>query len=233
MKKMLVIIMMVFMAGLLEGSEVSVSVDVASAYVFRGATFNDGLVVQPGLEVAGLVTFGVWGNLDIDDYDGALEDGQFSELDIYASYDLPLDLDPLGLSVGYTEYLYPSGGGDADREISLSAGFDFIFSPSLAVFYGIDGGIEEMLYIELGLGHEFPISSEINGEVSIALGYVDPDGGDAGFSHADVSASVSYKCLSVGVTSVARIDKDVLPDVEDGGSYDAELVGSLGVGFKF
>ncbi|MDP6631544.1 MAG: MltA-interacting MipA family protein, partial [Kiritimatiellia bacterium] len=43
-------------------AEASVSLDVASAYVFRGATLNDGLVLQPGLEISGLpVTLGVWG----------------------------------------------------------------------------------------------------------------------------------------------------------------------------
>ncbi|HMA84159.1 MAG TPA: hypothetical protein VKN73_00520, partial [Desulfosalsimonadaceae bacterium] len=48
--------------------------DVVSAYVWRGITFNDGLVVQPYVDVAAGNGFAinVWGNYDIDDYDNTL-----------------------------------------------------------------------------------------------------------------------------------------------------------------
>ena len=78
---------MVMVGSALYAADASLSVDVASAYVFRGATFNDGVVVQPGLELGGLggLSVGVWGNLDVDDYSGRLAGGEFSELDIYGS----------------------------------------------------------------------------------------------------------------------------------------------------
>ena len=230
----LAVMMSVVSVGLAGESEVSASVDVASAYVFRGSTFNDGLVAQPGVEVSSLpFTFGVWGNLDIDDYDDSLEGGEFSEIDLYGSYDLPLEFDPLGLSVGYTEYTYPSGGGDADREVLLTAALDVILSPSVGVFLGVDGGIKDSTYIELGVEHEFEISDDFGCTLAAALGYLDPDEGKSGLSHADISASLSYGLFSAGVTHVARIDDDVLVDSEDDGSYDAEVVGSVGVGSDF
>jgi uncharacterized protein (TIGR02001 family) len=203
-------------------AEASVSLDVASAYVFRGATLNDGLVLQPGLEVSGLpVTLGVWGNFDIDDNDGALEENEFSEIDIYASYDIPVDA--LDLSVGYTEYTYP-GGGVADREVSLSAGFDVALAPSVAVYYGIDGGIEDSIYAEVGIGHELTIGLAV--ELGATVGYADPDGGESGFSHYTASLGTSLGCLGVSVTYIGEIDDDVL-------ETDTDVVGMLSVAKDF
>jgi uncharacterized protein (TIGR02001 family) len=232
--------------------EVSMAVDLASAYVFRGSTFNDGAVLQPGVEVGGLpITVGVWANLDIADYDGAANDGQFSEIDIYASYDIPIPVKGLSVSVGYCEYTYPGSGGDpaasiddtgaaaaegtfgeSDREISLSLGFDTILAPSVAINYGIDGGIEKLLYVEAGISHGLELGA-VGVELGVALGYVNPDEGEAGFSHVNTSISCSYKMLSAGVTVVSRIDEDVLPDVEDGGSYDVGVYGTVGVSHSF
>ena len=236
MKKATAVVLAVLagVSGMAVGADVSVSLDLASAYVFRGSTLNDGFVVQPGLEVSGLpVTIGVWGNLDIDDYDDALDSGEFSEIDIYASYGLPLDIESVGFSVGCCEYTYPSGGGEADREVSLSAELDMLLSPSLDIHYGIDGAIDRTLYAELGIGHEIGLSEKVTLAVSAALGYLDPDEGESGFSHADLSLGIGCGLLSVGVTYIAQIDDDVLPDVEDGGSYDTEFVATAGIATDF
>jgi len=135
MKKITCIVLMTVMAAYAM-AEAEVTVDVASAYVFRGVTFNDSAVLQPGLSASGLpVDLSVWGNLDLADYDDAgLESGQFTEIDLAASYDIPLKLDPLGLSVGYTEYVYPSVGGDADREVSAGASLGVPLEPSITVY---------------------------------------------------------------------------------------------------
>ena len=235
MKKILAGMMIVMLMGMTAvtglGAEASLTLDVASAYVFRGATFNDGFVFQPGLEVSGLpVDLGVWANLDIDDYDGAVEDGQFSEIDLYGSYTLPIEGPEI--SIGYTEYTYPNGG-EADREVTLGAGLDVPLAPSISVNYGLDGGIEKSLYIEFGLGHEIAVSDELSIDVSGALGYLSPDEGDDGFSHYMATLGVSYAMVYGSVSYVGQIDDDVLPDVEDGGPYDVELFGLLGVGLDF
>jgi uncharacterized protein (TIGR02001 family) len=233
-----------------EAAEASAGVDVASAYVFRGVTFNDGLVAQPYLEVSGLpIDLGVWANFDIDDYDGAANDGQFSEIDLYASYAVPIEA--FDLSIGYTEYTYPGSGGDpevtlgamgeaeaegtfgeSDREVSVSAGLDVPLAPSVGVYYGLDGGIEDDMYVEASVGHDIEMD-EVSLSLGATVGYVNPDADDAedGFSHYTVSASLSYAMLSAGVTYIGQIDDDVLPDGP--GAYDAEVVGTIGIAYDF
>lgn len=214
--------------GAAVAAEASVSVDVAGAYVFRGATFNDGLVVQPGLEVSGLpIDIGVWANLDIDDYDGAVADGEFSEIDVYGSYSLPIE--GVDISLGYTEYTYPGGGAEADREVSVSTGLDVILDPSLAVFYGFEGGIEESWYAEAAVGHAFDLTDALRLELGATVGYMNPNTGESGFSHFTASATAGYGIVSAGVTYVGQIDDDVLPDVEDGGVYDTEVYAVLAI----
>jgi uncharacterized protein (TIGR02001 family) len=208
-------------------AEATVGLDVASAYVFRGVTFNDGLVAQPYVEVAGLpVTFGVWANFDIDDYDGALDDGQFSEVDLYASYDLPLGEDsPVSASVGYTEYLYPQGT-EADREIGLSVGLNAPLSPAIGVYYGLDGGIEESIYADFSVGQDVELSEDAVLSLGAVVGYVEPDVGESGFSHYEVSAGVAFGFISADITYIGEIDDDVL-------MTDTEVVGAIRTSFTF
>jgi hypothetical protein len=213
--------------------DATVGADLATAYVFRGATFNDGLVLQPYAEIGGLpVTLSVWGNMDIDDYDGALKDGEFSEIDLAAAYVLPLGLEALEVSTGYTEYLYPGSETEADREISLGFALDLPLSPSLSVFYGLDGGIEKSLHAEFGIGHTFEID-KLTLELAALIAYEDPDGGESGFSYFTASVSAGYAMLSASLTYVGQIDDDVLPDVADGGSYDVEVYGTIGISHAF
>ncbi len=225
--KWVVVLVITACASVGMAAEASVSLDVASAYVFRGATFNDGLVLQPGLEVGGLpATLGVWGNFDIGDYDETLEESEFSEIDLYASYSIPVEA--LDLSVGYTEYVYPNAEAIADREISLSAGLDLPLAPSVAVYYGIDGGIEDSIYAEVGVGHDFTIGEDLGVELGATVGYADVDGGESGFSHFTASVGASYGCVGASVTYVGEMEDDILGD-----AYDVDLVGMLSVGHDF
>ncbi len=233
MKMMAIVVAGMTAASMLIAADASLSVDFASAYVFRGATFNDGFVVQPGLEVGGLggLSIGAWGNLDIDDYDGAVADGQFQEVDLYGSYAIPCEV--LDLSIGYTEYTYPSGGGDADREVGISAGFCAGLDFGASVFYGVDGGIEDSLYVELSAGKSFELTDMVGLDLGATVGYASPDEGEDGFSHYTASLGLSIASVSAGVTYIGQIDEDVLPDVEDGGAYDVEVVGTIGAGIEF
>lgn len=215
-----------------DGASVSLSADLASAYVFRGATFNDGAVLQPGIEVGGLpVTVGVWGNFDLDDYDGALNDTQFSEIDIYGSYTLPVEA--VELSVGYCEYTYPGAEAEADKEAQFSMSIPVVLTPSISLNYGVDGGIEKSLYVEAGISHEFAPVGEVTMGMEASAGYLDPDGGESGFSHYTVSASAAYSIFSLGLNYVGQIDEDVLPDTEDGGLYDVGFYATLGISKEF
>ena len=228
--------------GALFAAEAKITADFVSAYVFRGATLNDGTVFQPGLSVSSMAgesvpfSVGVWGNLDIDDYDGTLDDGQFSELDLYATVAVPMpeEADYIGLEAGYTEYTYPGGDAEADRELSLAIDFDVPSKPKLAAYYGVDGGIDKNLYLELGVSHEMTLTdSDIGISFGADLGYADPDVGESGFSHYNLDLGLSYKIFVASVTYVGQIDDDVLPDVEDGGSYDTDVYGTLGIVYGF
>jgi uncharacterized protein (TIGR02001 family) len=236
MKKMItgVAAAALLVAGVAVGAEVGVTLDVASAYVFRGDTFNDGPVVQPGLEVAlphGL-TLGVWGNIDVDDYDEQLEKGQFSEVDIYASYALPLDL--LDISIGYTEYAYPGAEGKADREVGIEYGYDLgLAEVGLGVFYGVDGGIKKSLFAELSASRSLDLSEGVSLDLGASVGYLNPDEGESGFSGYSLSAGLTHGILTASVTYYGQIDDEVLVDVEEGGTYDVEVVGMLGLELAF
>jgi len=236
MKKMItgVAVAAMMVAGVALAAEVDVTVDVASAYVFRGETFNDGVVVQPGLEVAlpyGL-TVGVWGNIDIDDYDGTLEKNQFSEIDVYVSYALPIDL--LDISIGYTEYTFPGAEGKADREVGIEYGYEVAgVEVGLGVFYGLDGGIKKNLYAELTLATSYELIDGVSLDLGASAGYLNPDEGKSGFSGYSLGAGLSYGILSASVTYYGQIDDDVLVDVKDGGTYDVDVVGMLSLALEF
>jgi len=209
-------------------AEATVGADLSSAYVFRGDTLNDGLVAQPSLEVAGLpVTLGVWGNLDIDD--AGSNDGDFSEVDFYGSYGLPVE--GVDASVGYCEYIY---GDDAfDREVSLSVGVDAPLAPTVGIYYGVDGMIEESLYVDLGISHELELAEGVGLGLGALIGYSNPDSGEDGFKQYEVSAALSYNIVSASVKYIGQVDDEVLVDVEDGGFYDADVVGTIGISHAF
>lgn len=146
-------------------ADATLSLDFVSAYVFRGNTFNNGPVLQPGLSVGNFklnektaipLTLGVWGNMDLGDYNGTLQEGDFSEIDFTASYALPEVIDKLGWSVGYTEYVYP-GGADSDREINIGFTLNAFLSPSLTISYGLDGAVQDNWYLEGGVKHTFDL----------------------------------------------------------------------------
>ncbi len=201
----------------------SLNVDVTSAYIFRGNTVNDEINVNPTAEVmARGITFGVWGNFNTDI-------SEFDEVDLYASYDLPLEDSPIGIGVGYTEYVYPgqsstaadgtvSAKNEADREVSatLSPTADVMFSPSLLVAYGFQGALDEGIYLELGGSHDVPVSDDLVLEAGAALGYEAGDNvAENGFSHLTLSLGTDVGPASVGVSYVVETDDKVLTVDED------------------
>jgi uncharacterized protein (TIGR02001 family) len=213
----------------------SVGVDLASAYVFRGVTFNDGIVAQPWMDATtsfGL-NFGVWANFDIDDYDGTLEKNQFSEIDIYIGWGTTL-ADMVDVGIGYCEYTYPMYGGEADREIALSAGMPLgPIGLGVAAYFGVDGGIEKTIYLEATAEYGVDITEELSAAIYGSAGYLidDNDGGENGFQDYTAGASLSYGIFGASVTYIGQGDDKVLPEEQYG--YDVEVVGMLSVGYDF
>ena len=86
--KIVLVVAMIFLAGLAStpamAAEATAALDINSAYVWRGQTFNDGVVLQPSIDVAAENGLGinVWGNYDIGDYNNTLDEDEFSEIDL-------------------------------------------------------------------------------------------------------------------------------------------------------
>jgi len=190
-----------------------VAVDVTSAYIFRGATVNDEVNVQPGFETTAFgdaIGVGTWANFNTDS-------SEFDEIDYYFSYSLPMGDSPVSVDIGYTEYTYPTAAADADREPFISFGYEMdAVETSLLLAYGVDGGIEDSFYGELGLGLSLLSEDNVSVSASAALGYVDPDSGESGFSHltlglgVDLAIPESDRSVSASVNYVVETDEDVL-----------------------
>ena len=153
-----------------------VTLDFASAYVFRGVTFNDEAVFQPGIEASGMgvpeeygsVTVGAWGNYDIGDYDDNLESSEFSEVDWYFSYSLPALVEDLDIFVGYCEYTYPNAEGGADKEANAGLGYAIGgLGLGATVYWNIGGGgIDGYIYYEFAAEYGFDITEELSASIA-------------------------------------------------------------------
>ena len=218
-------------------ADASVAMDVNSAYVWRGITFNDGFVLQPSVDV-GKGGFGVnvWGNIDMDDYDSNLDSGEFSEVDITLSY--AFDLEPVFVSIGYIEYLFPIGG-NGTREWYLSLGMDIIGDLSAGLEFYYDFDEFDTLYINASLGYSIALSDAASLDLGASAGYYDGDGtadGDAGLYDYLLFAGVSYAVsdalsISASLNYTDAFDSDKLPD----GMYgqDVNTFGGVSIAYSF
>lgn len=246
MKKTLVIMTLAACAAVAaQAADVSVGADFASAYVFRGALVTDGFVMQPYAEISGFpipeeygsLAIGTWANFDIDEGPTG-KNSEFSEIDYYLSYTLPVSV--VDLSVGFCEYTYPnwSGPGGSDREISVSVGKaigDTGLYPYFNASYGLDGPyLEETWYLQGGLGYEVAVTEALSLSADISAAYViagdNYNGGEDGFNDATATLGASYTItsnlsVSASVVYVAELDDKVMTVGKDfygmvGFSYD-------------
>ena len=239
-RKILAVWMATLMIGLVGGvvtpvwaAEVTTAADVASAYVWRGITFNDGLVAQPSLDVsANGFGVNVWGNLDIDDYDGTLEDGEFSEVDLTLSYGFALE--SVDVIAGYIEYLFPEGP-PGTREVFLSLST----SPGGGISVGVDGYYDfdefDDYYADAYVGYSRDLADGFSMGVSALAGIMGEDaslGTDGGMHEYTLTADAGYSVsdavdLSAFVAYTDSFDDDVLPE------QDVDVYGGFGVACTF
>lgn len=243
MKKIMMIMMMAvaLAAGTANAVDFGATADFASAYVWRGATVNDGLVFQPGASISGLpipaeygaITLGTWGNYDI--AENAVGKRELSEVDYYATYALPVKV--VDLSATYTEYHYLHGV-PTDREVALNVGKaigETGLYPSLSINYGLDGGLEKDWYIQGGLGYTKALSEALTFSSSVKVAYLIDDGDKPdGFNDATASVGLAYALnknwsIKGSINGVAQLDDKVLTDDE----YDKPVYGMLGLACTF
>lgn len=217
-------------------AEASFNTNVNSAYVWRGITFNDGVVVQPSLDVTkGGFGFNVWGNLDIDDYDNTLDDGEFSEVDLTLSYGF--DIKFVSISFGYIEYLFPAGAlGTREVYGSISIEPFTGFTTGVNVYYDFDE--VEDYYVSLNIGYSRELVEKLSMDIGLTAGIAGEEfsetygGTDDGFYDYNISLGLGYAVTDTlsasGFIAYAdSFDEDVLPE------QDVDVYGGLGVSYSF
>lgn len=229
-----------------QAAEVTAGSDLASAYVWRGVTFNDEVVWQPYVDVAhpSGIGFNVWGNMDLGDFGGTLEEGHFSEIDLTVSYALPLETDMFEASVGLISYLFPQLGADTStHEVYASLGIMPVDAVSLTgdLYYDFDEVGD--FYLALGAGLDLLALLEESPEgfglgVSLGIGFAGDEfataysGTDSGAFDWNFGVSGSYAITeaveaSAFLTYTDSADTDVLPDQQ------VDLFGGVGVSYAF
>ena len=241
MKKILVIICLsmfvtVLMADNVEDIKVSATVEAVSAYVYKGATWNDGMVFQPSCEVTtGPITMGIWGNYDVANYNKTLQENETSEVDFYVSYDMSIkDVD---ISGGYSVFTYPHYDYETEQEISLKFTLSKVtVNPFITVKHGLDGWIAGDIYCEAGLSYNIKVEN-MTMPLKGLVAYSASNNGEDGFSHYELQTgkSVTFKGMDVGasVTYLGLIDDKVLPRSDEGGGFDVDVVGKFYISKSF
>ncbi len=220
-------------------ADVTAALDTNTAYVWRGLTFNDGFVLQPSIDVAANgFAVNVWSNFDLDDYDGAVESGEFSEVDLAGSYSHKIG--PVNASVGIVEYLFPAGA-DSTGEIFAGLGMDVGagFSVSSKLYYDYDQ--VDDFYVTAGVGYSYTINEPTTLGLSGTISYAGEDfaeiyagGTDSGFFNYLLTASVKYMVtdalgVSANINYTDSMDKDVLPD----DAVDTTVFGGISLTYAF
>ncbi len=219
--------------------DVSAGAEISNAYVWRGITFNDEGVIQPYLDVShptiGL-GFNVWGNFDLGDFDGAVESGEFSEVDLTFYYNVPIEI--FDLSVGYIEYLFPNAGALNTGEIYFSVGTELFkgLSTGASVYFDVDE--VEGVYGNASIAYSIPVDKKLSFEVGASLGAADKDfavsagGTEGGFFDYNFSLTSSYSVtdkLSLGafLKYTNTVDTKVLPD------QITDIYGGMSLSYSF
>lgn len=240
-------------------ADVTVGADVVSAYVWRGLTYNDGLVVQPSMDVTHPSGIGlnVWGNFDVADYDGAVDEREFSEVDLTISYTLPLE-GPLSVKVGISEWLYPKEGNysaevpedhpeveakkDTDtREAFVNLGFEPVDGLALGLNVNYDVDEVEGIYGDANIAYSFSVTEQLSLEASAKIGMADKKfaeyyaGGTKGglFDWGAQLAATYAACETVEIGAfiayTSNVNDDVLPD----DATDTDVFGGVSAYYTF
>jgi hypothetical protein len=232
------VVLIVIMIMNIASADVSVTVDFATAYTFRGSTL-DSFVIQPGIEASGFgvleeygsVLAGTWGNFDLGDNEETADSSEFSEIDWYAYYTLPPLIEDWYLFVGYIEYTYPNTERLADKEANAGIRYEIAdVELGVTVYYGIGGDITGDTYYSLSALYSTTINKQLDFLTEVLIGYYDPEAGAAGWNDGTADVGITYwinEVWSIGA-SLAYITE--LGDTV----YDnADVIGMLSFGAYF
>jgi hypothetical protein len=215
-------------AGAAGAAEVTGTVDVGSAYVWRGITFSKGGVAQPSLDVSGIklgqvgLAVNVWGNFNLSSSDGRVQSGQFSEVDLALSASLPK-----GFRVGYIEYVFAVGGTTepgptepSTRELMASWSRAMAVTPTISLYYDVEQ-IDDA-FLLLSLARRLALSKTTGAVLTVEGGYAGKrfaqyyQGAKGGPYYFNVMGRLSYQVNDkLGVSALVGyadgFDRAVLP----------------------
>ena len=210
------------------GLSVAATLDLYSAYVWRGCVLNDRPVWQPGATVSyatggyGTLSAGAWSNFDATDRRGYKKFAGITELDYTATY--AIDVGPVSLSVGHTWYTFPSVTdnmyGKSSREVFVTAQYNTdIVNPFVRVYYDyvwIEGSYENVGFNKtIKVNDRLSVGTEISlgiGSSNVMAGYYGSNGGP-GLADFNASLFASYALtdhISIGprIAWMSLIDED-------------------------
>lgn len=209
----------------------ALTLDLNSAYVFRGATINDDFNLNPDISITiDRLTLGAWSNFNTDT-------SNVDEVDLYAEISL-IDDDQYNLAIGYVEYTFPTGiplvaggpaagpaiGLEADREVYVTAGMTDVLAdekvslePSVMLAYGIEGPfLDESLYAKIDLTPSMAVNADTSVSLGAVFGFEMGDNVEnTGLSHITVTAGVEMGATHIGLSYVIETDDDILVVDED------------------
>jgi len=227
-------------AAVAASAEVSVTIDFASAYAFRGS-HSDTYVIQPGFEISGFgmpekygcVLVGMWGNFALDDNNGTVESSEFSEIDLYAYYSLPTIVDGMELYVGYTEYIFPNEESGAYKEANVGMGYEVAgLALEATAYLGIGGGINGDAYYNLSAYYTREIVQSMEVWGGTQVGYYDPNAAAAGWNDGLLDLGITYSLNEVWYVG-ASVASVVLLNTDEEVLDTIEMIGMLSLGAHF
>jgi hypothetical protein len=216
------------------GFSFGATLDLYSAYVWRGVVINDRPVWQPGATVSyatgdyGTFSANVWANFDVTDRTGHRTGGGLNEIDYTLSY--AIDVGPVSLAAGHIWYTFPKASGQdyfsSTREVYATAQYNNdIVNPFVKVYYDYD--LIEGFYGNAGLNKSVDITDRfsVGSEVSVGAGDDDYMAGyfaadNAGLADFNAAVFCSYALtdnLSVGarLAWMSVIDDDARDNAAD------------------
>lgn len=211
---------------------VEITLDAASAYLWRGAFLNDETVLQPSVDVScGNLGATVWGNVNLTRQNPGEQ--RLDEVDLYFYY--TLELGPLSVEAGQISYLPTDSvtGGEtnhATHEVYVSVAFENdLVTPSMSVYYDYDE--VKGFYTSLALAREIELADSLTLTPGISAGYGSADFNSYYFDvdksrMVDGTASVAIEwkpgdtySYNASVTYTRILDGNIRDSVEENDLY--------------
>ena len=207
------------------GLHFDLTLDLYSAYVWRGCVVNDRPVWQPAGTLAyetgdyGTFLAGVWANFDMTKRNKAHTGGGLNEIDYTANYSI--DVADFTLDAGHIWYTFPKASGSdylgSTREIYGAVTYNHeLLTPAFSAYYdyaAVDGWyLNSSLNKEVGVGDQLTLGAESSlgwGSAHYMSGYFSTGG--SGFADLNFALYAAY-ALTDQVTIGLKLAYTILLD---------------------